>query len=229
MSNGMHHRVECAEDPPIQVSSGFQLIDTAGCLLSGLKTLRALLLSRLDTEIGYTLSIDDSLPPQISDDLAREVLNALEQIDVYSLIVVTDEVTQSGYTGCDLNRLMDWVLRLRSGDDSKARTVQLVQDYSPLSITERRRRFSSSLEQAMPKARRAPLIIYRLFPRAVRIVTATAFGDTSRAWKIRAEQISFLPVITDCERCHGLVLENGTVCEHCGNPIWKVNWLNAVG
>ena len=41
----------------------------------------------------------------------------------------------------------------------------------------RRRRFPSLLEQALPEARKAPLIIYRLFPRAVRIVTALAFGN----------------------------------------------------
>jgi hypothetical protein len=93
---------------------------------------------------------------------------------------------------------------------------------------QRRRMFSSFLEQAFPEARKAPLIIYRLLPRAVWIVTALAFGDALRAREVRGEQISYLPIIGDCHYCHGLPLENGETCVECGNPLWKIKWLNAM-
>jgi hypothetical protein len=86
--------------------------------------------------------------------------------------------------------------------------------------------FSSALERALPEARKAPLVIYRLYPRAVRIATAIAFGDALRAQEIRSEQISFLPIIADCHHCHGAPLENGESCVDCGNPLWKIKWLN---
>jgi hypothetical protein len=84
------------------------------------------------------------------------------------------------------------------------------------------------LEQALPEASKAPLGIYRMFPRAVRITTAVAFSDMQRAREVRAEQVSYLPIIADCHQCHGLPLDNRETCVQCGNPIWKLKWLSAV-
>jgi dTDP-4-amino-4,6-dideoxygalactose transaminase len=101
------------------------------------------------------------------------------------------------------------------------------QAYDHLTDGERRRMFASHVEQALPEATSAPLVVYRLYPRAVRIATALAFGDRLRASDIRNEQIAYLPVIADCHECHGVTLDNGEVCKQCGNPLWKLNWMNA--
>ena len=100
--------------------------------------------------------------------------------------------------------------------------------YEPYGDNQRRHMFASIIEQALPEATKAPL---DHLP-ALSSLGANCHGTgvraiALRAKEIRSEQISYLPAIADCHECHGLPLENGDVCGHCGNPLWKINWLNA--
>jgi hypothetical protein len=70
-------------------------------------------------------------------------------------------------------------------------------------------------------------VLYRLFPLAAGIVTATAFVDAGAAAELRESQTSWLPSIADCGECRGRVLENGEQCAVCNNPLWNYEWLNA--
>jgi hypothetical protein len=78
------------------------------------------------------------------------------------------------------------------------------------------------------EAQRAPLVLFRLFPLSVRIVTAAAFNDGETAQSLHAEQLSILPAIADCSQCHGGLLKPGAKCATCGNPLWKFKWLTAI-
>lgn len=69
--------------------------------------------------------------------------------------------------------------------------------------------------------------MFRLFPLAVGIITAIAFGDLDTAKELRKHQVSLLPAIADCNRCRGRVLANEEICPVCSNPLWGYNWLTA--
>ena len=87
--------------------------------------------------------------------------------------------------------------------------------------------FLACLQRFFPESGHAPLIIYRLFPLAISVATAIAFGQLARAEETRKGQIAWLPGIADCPACHGRLLENGEKCQQCGNPFWKTEWLTA--
>jgi hypothetical protein len=97
--------------------------------------------------------------------------------------------------------------------------------YASQNIEERRLKFVSVLQRTIPQSARAPLVLFRLFPRSVRILAAVAFADPLSAQKLRNEQIGFLPAISDCHECHGQVLDNDEICRCCGNPLWNYTWL----
>ena len=168
----------------------------------------------------------DWAPPTILE-AKRDFRRAAEEINIYTWEVVVAEAEHSGYANGDIDWLLDWLQRPRWGADIESSTLRRLQFYENHNDGERRRIFASFLEQALPTATKAPLIIYRLYPRAVRIATALAFGDALRAREVRSEQMSYLPVIGDCRQCHGLPLENGEICPDCGNPLWKLKWLCA--
>ena len=226
MNSGTQNRLEHAQVELSQHVGELIKPYTANNLWSGLTTLRDLLLTRLHSDVAVEFGIDSAVAPATVGAAVRELGQAAEEIEAYSLVLVIDEVARSGYASREMDWFRNWLLRLR-GDEMKSATLERLHTYEKHSDGERRRMFASFLEQAIPEATRAPLIIYRLFPRAVRIVTALAFGDTLRAREIRGEQISFLPVIGDCHHCHGLPLENGETCVACGNPLWKIKWLSA--
>ena len=195
-------------------------------LWAGLTTLRKLCLARLHPDSDSPLA-DSFWAPLTLDKAKREDRQATEEIEIYSLLVVVAEAEHSGYAPGDNNWFRDWLLRLRWGNDIESATLQRMQAYEKHNDGERRRMFASFLEQALPEATKTPLIIYRIYPCAVRIATAIAFDDNLRAQEIRSEQMSYLPVIGDCHQCHGRLLENGEVCPECGNPLWKIDWLCA--
>jgi len=202
-------------------------IDTADSLWRGLSTLRKLLLTRLHNDVEAQFGIDTIRAPSTKEEARREVHNAGTEIEVYSAVVVLAEAAHSGYAKADFPWFCQWLTRLVWGDHPDADVLERLQAYDQLNDGERRRMFASHVEQALPEATSAPLVVYRLYPRAVRVATALAFGDRLRASDIRGEQIAYLPVITDCHECHGAPLDNGEVCNQCGNPLWKLNWMNA--
>jgi len=210
-----------------QKLGGPNSIDTADSLWRGLTTLRNLLLTRLHNDVEAQFGIDTIRAPSTSEEARREVRNAGTEIEMYSAVVVLAEAAHSGYAKADFSWFCHWLTRLLWGESPDPGVLERLHAYDQLTDGERRRMFASHVERALPEATSAPLVIYRLYPRAVRIATALAFGDRLRASDIRNEQIAYLPVISDCHECHGAPLDNGEVCNQCGNPLWKLNWMNA--
>jgi hypothetical protein len=202
-------------------------IDTADSLWRGLTTLKKLLLTRLHNDVEAQFGIDTIRAPSTSNEARREIGNAVGEIEIYSAVVVLAEAAHSGYAKADFSWFCQWLTRLFWGESPEAVVLERLHAYDQLTDGERRRMFASHVERALPEATSAPLVIYRLYPRTVRIATALAFGDRLRASDIRNEQIAYLPVISDCHECHGAPLDNGEVCSQCGNPLWKLNWMNA--
>ena len=48
-------------------------------------------------------------------------------------------------------------------------------------MTRARLALETALERVLPQASHVPLVLYRLYPLAIEIVTAVAFGDTTTA------------------------------------------------
>ena len=157
--------------------------------------------------------------------MERQARHSKIEIETYSCIVVDDEVTESAYVDDPDKWFLDWMFHLRLGEGYQKVMDQRLPYYVSECVEERRLKFLSMLQQFMPESTRAPLVLFRLYPRAVRILAAVAFGDPLRAQELRAEQASFLPTISECHECHGRVLDNEEICRCCGNPLWKFEWL----
>jgi hypothetical protein len=123
---------------------------------------------------------------------------------------------------------MPWLTELWIGELQKeSRSMARLAGYSGKSSDDRRMWFADLVSRALPEATRAPLVLFRLMPLAVRVVTASAFGEADLAARFREQQAEELPAIADCSLCHGAVLPNGQQCRECGNPLWKFKWLTA--
>jgi hypothetical protein len=199
---------------------------TVESLWTGLCTLRDLLLARFHNDVEEDFGVDSLVAPATPGEALRELRIAGEEIDVYCAVLAADEARRSGYATGEPDWFLHWLIHLRWGSELRSNTQRRVESYHELGDSERRRMFASLVERALPEATKTPLIIYRLFPRAVRMATALAFGDQRRAAEIRKEQISLLPGIADCHKCRGRVLDNGETCSDCGNPLWKLKWMN---
>ena len=121
---------------------------------------------------------------------------------------------------------VDWLTALRLDAWNPLGNVpERIGGYLQQASDQRRLQFSNLLVEAIPEARRAPLVLFRLLPTAVHLTTALAFGDSKAAERIRAEQIKILPSIAYCQQCHGELLAAGKECSTCGNPLWTQQWL----
>src|SRR5262249_29219749 len=157
---------------------------------------RKLLLTRLHNDVEAQFGIDTIRAPSTSNEARREIGHAASEIETYSAVVVLAEAAHSGYAKADFPWFCGWLTRLCWGEHADPAILERLHAYDQLTDGERRRMFASLVEQALPEATSAPLVIYRLYPRAVRIATALAFGDRLRASDVRSEQIAYLPVIS---------------------------------
>jgi hypothetical protein len=155
----------------------------------------------------------------------RELHRAGLEIEFFSLVIVAEEIVDGRLTLCDVDWALSWLVPLRLGSNGSVKVREQVDLYQQLGPDKRRLHFASALERVLPEAIKAPLVIYRLFPLAVQVATAVAFHDPLRACEIRNKQIAILPAIDDCQACHGRPLDNGEICNECGNPLWKISWL----
>ena len=194
-------------------------------LVAGLTTLRKLLLTRVHKDVEDFFGLDSALAPITGSEVKREIHVLAWEVELFSLALAADEATASGFLREDRDWSLRWLIELRLGTEPPSAAFDRARGYLTLPHDKQRLRFASIVERTLPEATKAPLVIYRLYPRAVRVATAVAFGDPLRAGEIRNEQISILPAITDCHHCHGRPLDNGEVCQDCGNPLWKINWL----
>ncbi len=193
-------------------------------LAGGLDVLRDLFLARVFSDVEQQWGRDSMLVPTSMLEGERRARRAIEQyLVVESTVVVRDRSYVSGALDWYLPWLAAWRLDGGASEAQAARLADRVASAEP----ERRRAFTSQLDQVLPEAQHAPLVLFRLFPLAARIVTAVAFCDPGEARNLRRQQAAILPEIDDCHECSGNVLDNGERCRRCGNPVWNYEWLTA--
>ena len=194
-------------------------------LVGGMNILRDRVFQRIDRDVEENVGHDSMLQPvsvEKSEWLAKKEIEAC-QVSVAALTAADRQ-----YLHCDQKWFVSWLAQLRMGEVmGETKWRRRIRHYLSMSDDELRLEFSRKLENVFPQARHAPLILYRLFPLSVRIVTAIAFGSHMDAAEIRNRQMFWLPAIGDCPECHGRPLDNGDECLVCGNPIWTYQWLYA--
>ncbi len=192
-------------------------------LADGLTQLRNLLFTRVHADVEIRFGTDSMLLPA---SLNEAEMRTKVEIEAYQIAESSDEARQSKYVIGDDDWYSAWLAHLRFGDaTSESWLKNRLDRYATCDSDSRRLIFSNVLVRAFPEARHAPLVLFRLFPLAACIVTAIAFGDHFRAAELRKQQASILPVINDCQQCHGRPLDNGDQCSGCGNPLWTYRWL----
>ena len=197
----------------------------AGSLAGGLDVLRDSLHFRVHLDVQKVVGVDSMFLPASKIDAQRR---ARTEIELYQMAESAATVGECGYVSTADDWYLSWLARLRLGDAHDApEHVERLEDYLGKTSDQRRLAFTDVLADVLPDSRRAPLVLFRLLPPAVRIVTALAFGDHVRAREARSSQATHLPAIDYCRRCRGEVLENGERCEQCGNPLWEFKWLTA--
>jgi hypothetical protein len=184
----------------------------------------------------------------LRESLFRRVLTAEKSIPLDSMLLPVSKLKAQQHASEELEAFMiaesahavqllklvkkaeswyvDWLSALRLDSWSPLGNVpERIAAYLEQSSDERRLRFSNLLVEAIPEARLAPLVLFRILPTAVHVATALAFGDSKGAENFRAEQIKILPSITYCQQCHGKLLVDAKECSTCGNPLWNRQWL----
>jgi hypothetical protein len=154
-------------------------------------------------------------------------LRTKTEIELYLAASTAAEARDKGYVR-EASWFSQWLARLRLGDASLGeKALGRVAKYLDDSSENRRLKLTSILLKVLPESTKAPLVLFRLIPHAVAIVTGTAFGDSLGATEARNRQIVLLPSIAECPECHGRPLDNGERCRVCGNPVWIYDWLEA--
>jgi hypothetical protein len=205
-------------------SDGLQVMES---ICGGLTLIRDSLYARVHADVERRMGMDSMLSP-LSEEKSERVTKL--EIEIYQIVVAAGAAQSKGYVG-DGSWFRDWLAQFRLGRvDANGRAGRRMSYYTSKSANDQRLAFSNILAATQPEASRAPLILLRLVPAAVRIATALAFGKSVDAQQWRYEQTEILPSIPDCCRCHGKLLENGEQCAMCGNPLWTYEWLtNADG
>jgi len=198
----------------------------AGSLAGGLTLLRDLLYVRLHDDVERRIGMDSMLSPVSVEKTAR---TTKAEIDIFQIAVSAITVRQQTYTsGGGDDWYLGWLTRFRLGRLSEdPRVAKRLSLYLAATPDRRRLMFTNVMSSVLAESRRAPLVLFRLFPHAVQVVTALAFEDHVLCEAAREQQLHLLPAIRDCHRCRGKLLDNGEECRLCGNPLWKFEWLTA--
>jgi hypothetical protein len=191
----------------------------------GLTILRELMRTRLREDVEENFGLDSlqlpTSPVESERRLDREI--ALFQAAVASL-----HARDRKYVAADALWLAEWLIRIQEHEALDApEGGERLSQYLGLSRQEQRSLFTNAITKILPAASRAPLVLFRLFPVGVRVVTATALGDERGAEELRGQQRAILPAIDDCPQCHAAVLPAGQVCPACSNPLWGYRYLTA--
>lgn len=195
----------------------------AACLMHGLTILRDSLYQRVHKDVQRALGVDSMLVP-VSE--VKALRSATEVSEAYQIAESVLAAREAGYLRNQGNWYLEWLAWLRLGQFGfEADAVRQAQEYLPKSADQRRLAFVDALARGVPESRQAPLVLFRLMPLSVRIITASAFGDRGTARTLRAQQLALLPAIADCRHCQGRLLECTEQCRVCGNPLWKYEWL----
>ena len=197
-----------------------------GCLSNSLTRLGAALIKRSSEDVQEEFGKDSMVLSSLRE-IERQTRRARTEVDAFSCVLVNDEATQYRFLFNDDNWFLDWLLRLRFGNQSERIKQERVEDYQLVTPQEWRMKFVSFLHRSLPESTRAPLVLFRLFPLSVRIAAAMAFDDMERAQYLRDEQVRLLPAISYCHECHGRLMDCDDTCRCCGNPVWSITWLQS--
>jgi hypothetical protein len=201
-------------------------VEIAGSLAGGLTILRDTLYKRLHEDVQRLMGEDSILAP-LSEEKTERLVKI--EIELYQVAVSAAAVHRGDYADGGPEWFWQWLSRLRLGPSQPDDTVtKRVECYLAKTPNQRRLTFTDVMARALPESRRAPLVLFRLMPLAVEIVTALAFGDSPQATEVRQHQVALLPAISDCDQCRSKLLENGEQCPECGNPLWLFDWLTSV-
>lgn len=200
-------------------------VEVVRCLGNGLSLLRDSLYDRVHSDVERVVGRDSMLMP-VSEIKAKQ--RTIREIEAYQTAEATAAAVAGRYVRGGAAWFGPWLAQMRSRQCAPGLEVgESWKDYFEQDPDDRRHRFMDQLTRAMPEARKAPLVLFRLVPLAVRIAVAAAFADRAGAAELRQEQIAILPAIADCRQCRGQVLECIEQCPSCGNPLWKHPWLVA--
>jgi hypothetical protein len=191
---------------------------------AGLSLLRELLYGRLHFDVERIVGSDSMLIP-LSESKTQHATKW--EIDVFQVVESAWMVRDCRYVAAP-DWYQKWLTGLRLGEAAtEEKAARRMAAYEALNADGRRLALMDRLMKVLPESRRAPLVLFRLTPLAVHIVTAVAFGDPRRAAEVRKRQASLLSSIMDCSTCRGAVLDNGEICQACSNPLWRYEWLTA--
>jgi hypothetical protein len=200
-------------------------VQTASSLSGGLTVLRDLLYTRVHDDVQSRIGMDSTLAP-LSEEKSAKV--AKVEIELYQ-IATSAAVAGAHHYLAAADWYLRWLAWLRLGKrEPDARVTQRLNYYLSKTPDEQRLAFTNILAKALPESRKAPLVLFRLLPLAVEIITALSFADQATAAAARERQALLLPAVDDCRHCRGKVLENGEQCRTCGNPLWKFDWLTTI-
>ena len=147
----------------------------AGSLNAGLSLLQECLFSRLYEDVERIGGKDSMLMP-VSELKARRATN--KEIAVYEIAESRVAAEKLGCIGPDDHWYVRWFASLRLGESQvDAKVVDQLTDYLSKTPRQRKLAFTDVLVKVIPDSRRAPLILFELFPLSVHIVTAMALTD----------------------------------------------------
>ena len=184
------------------------------------------MLKRLHHDVEEYFGIDSMVAPLSALAEQQEMKLAEWEIEVFTLFTAAEEIAEIGYFDGSMVGALEWLIGLRHGKRFPQAARARLHTYQSRDHSGRRLLFGSVIEQELPEATKAPLVIYRLYPRAVKLTTALALDNRDRAAEMRDQQLKLLPAISDCSACHGGILEVDEICAHCGNPLWTIRWLS---
>ena len=190
---------------------------------AGLSLLRARFYRRIHFDVEENVGKDSMFVP-LSERRAYE--ETREVIDVYQVVESAWAAGEFGSPAAGDDWYLGWLGEFWIGERVPMPEIsKKLARYQRKSPDARRSTFMDDLLKVLPESSKSPLILYRLFPAAIHIATAIAFGNHQGARELRAQQAACLPVIKECSQCYGTLLENGETCAACGNPLWKYQWL----
>ena len=200
-------------------------VRVAGSLAGGLTLLRDLLYARVHDDVELRVGTDSMLLPVSLEKTAK---TTKVEIDLYQAAVSAIAVRQQGYVSGSDDWYANWLVGFHLGRLAEdPRCAKRLATYLTGTPDGRRLTFTNVMARTMAESRRAPLVLFRLLPHAIEIVTALAFEDHVLCDAAREQQYHLLPSIRDCHHCRGKLLDNGEECRLCGNPLWKFEWLTA--
>lgn len=186
--------------------------------------LQDLLYNRLHGDVQQAVGMDSMLMP-VSE--FNTQVAAKTEIAVYQIAESRTAAEELGIDTQPDDWFSRWLAKLLLGASIEAESLDRLAEYHTQQSRERMLAFTDVLARVLPESRRAPLVLFNLYPYSVWIAAAIALGDRVRAAEIRKEQLELQPALVDCTVCRGQLLATGKQCPECGNPVWKFEWLVA--